>query len=129
MNYIINPYIFYWMSVLDYLKGISLIIAVLSGVALVIVLVWYFLTYYDLDTYGGELDEDDEAMLKPIRKLAITSSAVLIISTLTVIFVPSKNTLIEMLIARLATVENANWTVESLKSVVDYIVEAFKAVK
>ena len=45
------------------------------------------------------------------------------------IFVPSKSTMIEMMIAKYATYENADWTVESLKSVVDYIVEAFKAVK
>jgi hypothetical protein len=42
---------------------------------------------------------------------------------------PSDDTLIEMMIAKQATYDNAQWTLETLKSAVDYIVNAIKSVK
>jgi len=46
-----------------------------------------------------------------------------------VIFIPSRNTMLEMQIARYATYENAEWTVETIKSAVDYIVQAIGSLK
>lgn len=54
---------------------------------------------------------------------------ILIAFAILLIFVPTKSTFIEMQIARYATVENAEWTVETVKSAVDYIIEAIKQLK
>ena len=39
---------------------------------------------------------------------------------------PSEKRLIEMQIARFATVENAEWALDAIKSATDYIVSAIK---
>ena len=45
------------------------------------------------------------------------------------IFLPSKETLISMMIAKYATKENLGMTVEGIKSAVDYIMDAIKEIK
>ena len=42
------------------------------------------------------------------------------------VFIPPRETLIEMQIARFTTVENAEWALDAIKSATDYIVSAIK---
>ncbi len=51
------------------------------------------------------------------------------IGLLGVVFIPDKQTMIEMLVAKTATVENAEWTVDAVKQAVDYIVSAIQTLK
>ena len=118
MNYIINPAVFYWMSVIDSILFLAVGSAVLSGVAAVIL--------FCIKTFDDYLDEDDE---KKISKYIKPLSIVCIVSLIVTIFAPSKNTMIQMLVAKCATYDNANWTLETIKSAVDYIVEAIKSLK
>lgn len=129
MNYIIDPRVFYWMEVLDNVKGLGIIMAILLGVATICATVWYYVVRIDLISYNGELDEGDKEQLKTIKKIVFLCFSLFAVSLLIAVFVPFKQTMMEMLIARYATYENAEWTVESLKSIVDYIVEAFKSVR
>ncbi len=117
MNYIINPAVFYWMSVVDAVCFWSIGVALLSGIALVIMTCIRAFEY---------LDDDD---LKVVAKAIKISLTVFIVSALITIFTPSKNTMIQILVAKCATYDNASLTVESLKSAVDYIVEAIKSLK
>lgn len=117
MNYIINPSWFYWIAVAD---TASLVLTILFGCFLVACLILWPLTMVD---WVG--DEDDIRK----RKVCIVFSVLAAVTGLVAMFIPSRDTLIEMQIARLATPDNAAWTVEKLKEVVDYIVEAIKAVK
>lgn len=71
-------------------------------------------------------DNEDYLLAKKIRNV---SGIILVISFATIVFVPSKNTLIEMMIAKQATYDNAQWTLETLKSAVDYIISAIQSVK
>lgn len=112
MNYIINPSWFYWISVADGAKLFVLLCAILLTIIGTII------------TIGGAVDEEDE-----IKKNGIILILVSIVTWIVFIFIPGKQTLIEMMIARTATVDNANWTVETIKSAVDYIVEAIKSMK
>lgn len=41
----------------------------------------------------------------------------------------AKDALIEMMIAKQATYENATWTLDALKSAVDYVVQAIQSLK
>ena len=118
MNYIINPAVFYWMSVVDAICFWAVGSAVLSGFAAIIL--------FCIKTFDGCLDEDDE---KTISKYIKPLSIVCIVSIVVTIFTPSKNTMIQMLVAKCATYDNANWTLETIKSAVDYIVEAIKSLK
>ena len=117
MNYIINPSVFYWISVVDAICFWSIGVALLSGIALVIMVCIRAFEY---------LDDDDLKVIKKAIKISLT---VFIVSVLIAIFTPSKDTMIQMLVAKCATYDNANWTLETIKSAVDYIVEAIKSLK
>jgi len=110
--------IFYWMSVLDSIKTVSILFLILSSVGIVICI--------GVFCANSCWDEDDMALFK---KFARVVTAVFAVSVLLVVFVPSEKTMTEMLIAKFATVENANWTLENVKNAVDYIVEAMKTLK
>ena len=120
MNYIINPMWFYWANVVDTLVVILIALLILAVVACVISGV---LTFTTLE-YGAD-DEDHKAAKRIFKKCL----AVAVIAAVAVILIPTKNTLIEMQIARYATRENAEITIDAIKSAVDYIVEAMKSVK
>lgn len=119
-NYIINPSIFYWMNVLDSVRGVAAVTLLISVACLIIALILYFVD-------GVEEEEEDEPT-KQYRKLIFISGIVIVISIIITIFIPDKRTSIEMLIARTATYENAQLTVQGIKEVVDYIVQAINSI-
>lgn len=116
MNYIIDPMWFYWLGVVDALKIISVIAFTISGIGLVVAGVSRIV-------YSGEFDEEEAAIATRFLKITMP---VAIVSVLALVLVPSKNTLIEMQIARYATQDNAELTIDAIKSAVDYIVQAIK---
>ncbi len=109
-GYIINPAWFYWVSVVDGIKAIMFIIAAILLIGIGIV---FLLSMIDVD-FSEDINR------KTILKVAIAGVACLVIA----IFIPSKEILIEMQIAKYATWENAEWTVDAIKDAVDYIVDA-----
>ena len=118
-NYIVNPSIFYWMNVLDSVRGVAAVTLLISVACLIIALILYFV--------DGVEEEEDEPT-KQYRKLIFISGIVIVISILITIFIPDKRTSIEMLIARTATYENAQLTVQGIKEIVDYIVQAINGI-
>ena len=143
-NYIINPSVFYWINVLSIIQtalatfGITLALCglILAGI--------YLYKVYDTDKpeepedkrneyavehYNSAMKRYDNEMkhIKTIRKWMIASCVVGIILIVASVFVPSKQTSVEMLVARTATFENVNWTVQQVKEIVDYITSALKS--
>ena len=104
-TYIINPMLFYWIGVVDVVKGIAAVATMISGVGIFI----GFLTSLDFDEGW-----------KAVKLFALT----FVISGLIALFVPSQDTLLYMQIAKMATVENAELTIDAVKSAVEYIVTA-----
>ena len=126
MNYIINPMWFYWINVADGVNTAFCVAAAILGGAEIIMAVYAILSYSLGKDYGPN-DRDlktAKAMIKPI----IICGIVLMVVLIAAIFIPSKNTLIEMQVAKYLTYENAEWTVETVKSAVDYIVDAIAKV-
>lgn len=119
MGYIINPNWFYWVSICDALKTAMLIIGTILFIGCatgwICVLLW-----------GSELVDHDE---RKLRNVLCVISAICVASFLVGIFIPSRNTLIEMQIARLATKGNADMTIDKVKEIVDYIINAMKELK
>lgn len=111
-EYIINPMWFYWINVVDAVRLITIIGLCLSAVGTIPLAIGVF------------VEEDDE-YIKPL-KIAVTVLAVCLLS---VVFIPSKGTLIEMQVAKYATWENAEWTVDAIKDAVDYIVNAIGSIE
>ena len=117
MNYIINPMIFYWMEISETLK----VVAIVTGfVDVLIAFIGWMLAITDYFT----AEEEMQKMKKRMMRVAITGVVLLLVG----IFLPSKETILSILIAKLATTDNINLTVDGIKSAVDYIVEAAKAI-
>ena len=121
MNYIINPLWFYWIQLANGLK-IALLVCLGFTCIFTVVSFAYFAANYDVDGF----DDDDAVRWFKLMKRGII---ILVILCVVSIVMPSKETLIEMQIAKYATFENAEWTLDAIKSAVDYIVEAIKSIK
>lgn len=128
MNYIINPSWFYWLGVVNSMRGfmlVAFIVAVIIiGVALIIIPVNVKL----IQDYPRICDDERKAVRFFTKALKV-AIGVCVASGLFLVFVPSKETLIEMMVAKQATYENATWTVDALKSAVDYVVQAIQSLK
>lgn len=135
MEYIVNPKIFYWLNILDNFKiTIEILIAAL-GIAIISDVVIMVFSYCEGRDYKDCKDEDGNPTDSDWRNFLFTLkilkclATILVVLVLLAIFIPSKEVMIEMLIAKFSTVENANFAIETLKEAVDYIVEAIGSLK
>lgn len=119
MDYIINPSWFYWIEVADYIKGCAMGAAVILLIAVIILAI--------VAKMDDDFGEDGSATAK--RKVLIYCLVALAVCVAVIIFVPSKKTLIEMMIAKKATYDNVSWTLEQVKEAVDYVISAIKEIK
>lgn len=99
--YIINPWIFYLISLADSFKWAS-------GIVAIIAIILSFLAY-------------EEGV-----KLAKILFAVACVSCVICLLIPSQNVCYKMLVASQLTTENINNAKETIKNIVDYIIEASK---
>lgn len=127
MTYIINPMWFYWLSVADKICEATCSLAILlfisSATAYIVA------AALKIDAHGHDgFDRKCSSYIVGAKAqrvatvLAVLAVILLAIST----FIPSRETLIEMQIARFTTVENAEWALDAVKSATDYIVSAIK---
>lgn len=119
---IIPPSYFYWLSVCDNISQLCSIALVLSLVCLLgMGIAWCILS----DSWGDEPEQN-------CKRLGRTMKRVLFLIPFFVVgavFVPSKTTLLSMMVAKFATYENAELTVDAIKEAVDYIVAAIASLK
>lgn len=108
-SFIIDPSELYWMSVLDGLHNIFIVLALISiGSAM----------FFGLFGCVGE-DEDE-------IKIGCICLIPAIIFAIAAIFCPSKETSVEMMVARLVTVENIDTAADRVKEIVNYIARVIK---
>lgn len=124
-NYIINPYVFYWMNTIDTVKNVSAFAGGVFLVAAIALGIGVICNRSEVER--GQYDFNKKWLAICKRWLAVTLPAGLVFTTLA-IFLPSKPTSIEMLIARTATFDNVDWTVAQVKEIIDYITTALKGV-
>lgn len=110
MEYYIDPKWFYWCNTLGNLKNLFIGITILTGILAVILLLVI-------------IDFED---LNEVKKVIIIPGIICFTSVLIAIFLPSKETLIEMQLAQIATKENVQFTVDTLKEIIDYIITSLK---
>ena len=118
---------FYWLSVVDracQLVRTAAILLFLLSAALFIAAA--FCKYAAV--YQNAVDEEcfEYATGVKMQRIATAVAAVAAILFIIYVFIPSRETLIEMQIARFTTVENAEWALDAIKSATDYIVSAIK---
>lgn len=105
---IINPWLFYFMGVVDYLKT-------LLGLAGLIYTAWLLIAIFNFSMEGLEGDKD---FWKEVKQYIITP--LVVVATL-FIFVPSKDTLTKMVIAEHITVDNYEFAKGEVTELIDYI--------
>lgn len=115
MNYIINPMFFYLANICETIKVISLVLFIVSGVALI------FMAFFIFNEYAY-CDEDDKEY-KLLKKWTKIVGIALTISLTLLLFVPSEETLYKMQLAKLTTIENVDKTFEYIDKAVDKILE------
>lgn len=113
--YIISPWFFYIISVVDALK-LTCILFLVGGVMIWIVYSCVYLAY------------EDDSMTSPLAFLWKYKILVILIFLLSV-FVPSSTTCYKMLIASQITTERVEDAKETITSVADYIIEATKEIE
>ena len=114
MNYIINPAWIYWIKVVDTIKRLCFISAIGAVIVVIIAVVYAF---------DSTFSEERIAARKISKVLLPIIFALIIVS----IFVPSKETLIEMKLAEVVTTENLNVGIESVKGILNDIISAIKS--
>lgn len=127
MTYIINPMWFYWISVAENACQLTLTAAILLVILSACLFITAAFCKYEA-VYKNAVDEEcfEYKTGVKMQKIATATIAVAAILFIISVFVPSKETLIEMQIARFTTVENAEWALDEIKSATDYIVSAIK---
>ena len=123
MEYFIDPSWFYWLKVIDGIQTAFIVFSVAFGILVVILSIVY------LAERSCIFDEDDRQNVARIFLFLKISVVVFVVAILGAVFVPNRNTLIEMQIAKYATRENVNITIDALKSFVDYVVESIGNLK
>ena len=128
MNYIINPSWFYWLGVVESMLHFMVAAFVLS-IAFVVASAIIIPVDISVIREFPDISDGERKTVQFFTKALKIAIGVLVISGLVLVFVPSKETLIEMMIAKQATYENATWTLDALKSAVDYVIQAIQSLK
>lgn len=115
MNSIISPWVFYWVGVLDTLKGVALIIAVITVIGVIVMGLWMGLDI----SFNNGVDRD---MAKLWIKLAIVS----FVASMICAVLPSESTCYKMLAANMFTEKNVTAATEYVTDVIDYAVDKVK---
>ena len=118
MDYIINPAWFYWIEVSNTAKVVTAITMIALIIACIVLACMMGVSY-----------GIDDREYKTCKKNLVRCFIFAVISAFVFIIIPSKSTLMEMQIARLATRSNVDLTVEKVKEIVDYIINAMKEMK
>ena len=139
MNYIINPSWFYWLGVVESMRCFMIAAFIISIALIVVSLMKKSNNFIDekiiipmnisMIREFPDISDDERKTAQFFTKALKIAIGVLVISGLILMFVPSKETLIEMMIAKQATYENATWTLDALKSAVDYVIQAMQSLK
>ena len=128
MNYIINPSWFYWLGVVESMRHF-MVAAFIVSIAVVVASAIIIPMNISMIREFPDMSDDERKTVQFFTKALKIAIVALVISGLILMFVPSKETLIEMMIAKQATYENATWTLDALKSAVDYVIQAIQSLK
>lgn len=114
MKPIINPLYFYFIDVFDDVEFIFCI-------ALIVTFLAFCVSVTIILFAKDELDNDSFEITKKFCK---TNLIVCIVSMFVCIFIPSKETCYQMIVANCVTPNNIEMTKDGVKDIVDYIIDS-----
>ena len=128
MEYIINPSWFYWLGVVESMRYFMIAAFIISIAAIIVAIIIVPVDMRMIRDFP-DMSDDERKSVQFFTKVLKAAIWALVISGLILLFVPSKETIIGMMIAKQATYENATWTLDALKSAVDYVIQAIQSLK
>ena len=128
MNYIINPSWFYWLGVVESMRYFMVAAFIISIAAIIVAIIIVPVDMRMIRDFP-DMSDNERKSVQFFTKVLKAAIWALVISGLILLFVPSKETIIGMMIAKQATYENATWTLDALKSAVDYVIQAIQSLK
>ena len=118
---------FYWLSVAGKICGatysLAILLATFSATAYIATAV---LKFNALDDDGFDRECPAYIVGAKVQRVATVLAVLAVIMFAIYAFIPSRETLIEMQIAKFTTVENAERALDAVKSATDYIISAIK---
>lgn len=121
MTYIINPWFFYFASLLDSFWTLVSIVLFLAIIGTVGFGIWWVMEAYASDFFVH--DDNEPPFAKFCKKMIKVSVIATIISAVLMVVVPTEETVDKMMISSFITKENIEKTKEEAKEIVDYIAE------
>ena len=136
MNYIIDPMLFYNMSIFGALKIITGIFGFLFGCGMIAAITGYIynkykIEYYKIGDYGDKENtiKEYEQYFRMCKRYMFLGIIFVIIFVSLAIFIPDKTVCLEMIVAKNITKETVEGGVEALKSAVDYIIDKLQTLQ
>lgn len=124
MKPLIDPKLFYWMDVCESLTILLCFFLVISVCTLIGVILFWTLSD---DPWKDK--EDKEKLATKCKRWIISLSIISVVSTLGLIFIPSKETMYTMLIVNNLTEDNLSKGKEEVKELIDYTIEKVNEAK
>ena len=123
MEPIISPFFFYFINLVDNVWGVSIAASVVSGVVICVLLVCC------VCESDSECDSFNNIYNERYKKITRRSILICVVSVAICLFVPSKETMIEMAIAKNVTAQNIELAKDSIKGVIDYTIESVEKLR
>ena len=121
MTYIINPWFFYFASLLGSFWTLISIVLFLAIIGAVGFSVWWLMETYNSDFFVH--DDKETPFANFCKKIIKVSVITTIISAVLMVVIPSEETVNKMMISSFVTKENVEKTKEEAKEIIDYIAE------
>lgn len=109
---IINPWIFYLISILENIMVTGIVLFVISVVTAIVMGVMVF------DPAESVSDEKKKLFKKMLKRVVIP---IVVVCTLLITFIPSEKTMYTMLVSSYVTTDNLETATEVIQDGVDYI--------
>lgn len=107
MNYIVEPFLIYLAGVADIVRDVLGVVGFVGGIII----------FLSMIAISADENDDEKRFIKPAT-IGLIICAVMILAMM---LIPDEETIYAIIVAKLATRENVEISVEVLKSLVDYI--------
>lgn len=126
MEPIISPWFFYFMEVGDSLDIVAFVFAVIAGIVWAGLWIAALCQFDEYNTFKENLQDKAFQVCWRLGKKAMIIMFVLITTT---VAIPSKQTMVEMVVTQQITPDNLDKGKDVVKSATDYIFEKLKETK
>lgn len=120
MEPIISPWFFYFLNCVNNIWGVSLVVAIASGLVAAITVIIALCEFVDDEEYKNFSGYYEKYHKRLVNKAIF----ICVLGTLLTVFIPSKETMIEMAVAKNVTEKNVELAKDTVKNLIDYTIES-----